>query len=280
MAFSVGTVPTECDRSVLEPSRLPFPDRRRDRSGRILMALITMRIGAYPPGDEFLLELLDEAFAFQVFRRTVKMERRQVVQIPAKAMFSQAVAGVLMASILMGTSILTAFAQNDVSEFIKNRNSYPFWNGSLKRDIQGFKPGMTESEAKQALSGCEVSGHKVLCPGASKDESFELSLTEHTRPRVVKDVTYVFPAGGATLGTMAKNVMTQFGVGNSEQCLPTPQGTSECSQWQLEDGSYMRLGVDVYRRNMFLYLSTPKWIDGLEEHAVEREQGRIPPRKF
>ena len=111
-----------------------------------------------------------------------------------------------MASILMGTSILTAFAQNDVSEFIKNRNSYPFWNGSLKRDIQGFKPGMTESEAKQALSGCEVSGHKVLCPGASKDESFELSLTEHTRPRVVKDVTYVFPAGGATLGTMAKNV--------------------------------------------------------------------------
>ncbi len=38
---------------------------------------------------------------------------------------------------------------------------------------------MTESEAKQALSGCEVSGHKVLCLVSSKGERFELSLTEH-----------------------------------------------------------------------------------------------------
>ena len=68
-------------------------------------------------------------------------------------------------------------------------NSYPLWNGSLKRDIQGFKPGMTESEAKQALSDCEVSGHKILCPVASKDERFELSLTGHTRPRLVKEDT-------------------------------------------------------------------------------------------
>jgi hypothetical protein len=205
---------------------------------------------------------------------------KQVVQLPAKTMFSQAVPGVLIASILLGTSILTSFAQNDDPEFIKNRNSYSFWNGSLKRDIQGFKPGMIESEAKQTLSGCEVSGHKVLCPVSSKEERFELSLTEHTRPRLVKDVTYVFPAGGATLETMAKNVMMQFALGNSQQCLPRPQGISECSQWQLEDGSYMRLGVDAYRRNMFLSLSTPKWIDSLEEHAVEKEQGRIPLRKF
>jgi hypothetical protein len=205
---------------------------------------------------------------------------KQVVQLPAKTMFSQAVPGVLIASILLGPSILTSFAQNDDPEFIKNRNSYSFWNGSLKRDIQGFKPGMIESEAKQALSGCEVSGHKVLCPVSSKEERFELSLTEHTRPRLVKDVTYVFPAGGATLETMAKNVMMQFALGNSQQCLPRPQGISECSQWQLEDGSYMRLGVDAYRRNMFLSLSTPKWIDSLEEHAVEKEQGRIPLRKF
>ena len=42
----------------------------------------------------------------------------------------------------------------------------------------------------------------------------ELSLTEHTRPRLVKDATYVFPAGGATLETMAKNAMMQFAVGN------------------------------------------------------------------
>jgi hypothetical protein len=195
-------------------------------------------------------------------------------------MFSPALSRVLIASVLLGTSISTSFAQNNDSDFIKIRNSYPFWNGSLKRDIQGFKPGMTESEAKQALSGCEVSGHKVLCPVSSKEERFELSLTEHTRPRLVKDVTYVFPAGGATLETMAKNAMMQFGVGNSQQCLPPPQGTSECSQWQLEDGSYMQLGVDAYRRDMFLYLSTPKWIVSLEEHAVEKEQGRIPPRKF
>jgi hypothetical protein len=197
-----------------------------------------------------------------------------------KAMFSQALSRSLIASILLVTSISMSFAQNGDSDFIKSRNSYPFWNGSLKRDIQGFKPGMTETEAQQRLSSCEVRGHKVFCPVSSKDEGFELSLTEHTRPRVVKDVTYAFPAGDATLGTMAKNVMMQFGVGNSHECLPTSHGTSECSQWQLEDGSYIRLGVDVYRRNMFLHLSTPKWVDSLEEHALEKEQGRIPPRQF
>jgi hypothetical protein len=195
-------------------------------------------------------------------------------------MFSQALSRVLIASALLGTSISTSFAQNNDSDFIKIRNSYPFWNGSLKRDIQGFKPGMTESEAKQRLSDCEVSGHKVFCPGSSKDEGFELSLTEHTRPRLVKDVTYVFPAGGATLETMAKNVTMQFGVGNSQQCVPSPRGIRECSQWQLEEGSYMRLGVDVNRSKMILYLSTPKWIASLEEQAFENEQGRIPPRQF
>ena len=113
-------------------------------------------------------------------------------------MLSQALSRVLVASILLGTSISTSIAQNNDSDYIKIRNSYPFWNGSLKRDIRGFKPGMTESEAKQRLSDCEVSGRKVFCPGSSKDEGFELSLTEHTRPRLVKDVTYDFPAGGAT----------------------------------------------------------------------------------
>jgi hypothetical protein len=95
----------------------------------------------------------------------------------------------------------------------------------------------------------------------------------------VKEVTYVFPAGGATLETMAKNVMVQFGVGNSRQCLP-PQGISQCSQWQLEDGSYMRLGVGAYQRNMLLYPSTPKWVTSLEKQAFEKEQGKIPPQKF
>jgi hypothetical protein len=180
----------------------------------------------------------------------------------------------------LGTSISTSFAQNSDSDFIKIRNSYPFWNGTFKRDIQGFKPGMTESETKRRPSSCEVSGHQVLCSASSKDERFELSLTEHTRPRLVKDVTYDFPAGGATLETMAKNVMMQFGVGNSQECLPSPQGISQCSQWQLEDGSYMRLGVDAYQGNMLLHLSTPKWITSLEEQAFEKEQGRIPPRKF
>jgi hypothetical protein len=197
-----------------------------------------------------------------------------------KAMFSQALSGVLIVSVLLGTSISTSFAQNNDSDFIKIRNSYPFWNGSLKRDIQGFKPGMTESEAKQRLWGCEVSGHNILCPVPSKGERFELSLTEHTRPRLVKEVTYDFPAGHATLETMAKNVMMQFGVGSSQECLPSPQGISQCSQWQLEDGSYMRLGVDAYQRNMLLYLSTPKWITSLEEEAFEKEQARIPPQKF
>ena len=195
-------------------------------------------------------------------------------------MFSQALSGVLIVSALLGSSVSTSFAQNNDSDFIKSRNSYPLWNGSLKRDIQGFKPGMTESEAKQRLSNCEASGHKILCPVPSKDERFELSLTEHTRPRMVKEVTYDFPAGGATLETMAKNVVMQFGVGNSQQCVPSPQGISLCSQWQLEDGSYMRLGVDAYQRNMLLYLSTPKWISSLEEEAFEMEQTRIPPRKF
>ena len=196
------------------------------------------------------------------------------------AMSSQALSGVLIVSVLLGSSISTSFAQNNDSDFIKIRNSYSFWNGALKRDIQGFKPGMTESEAKQALSDCEVSGHKILCRASSKDERFELSLTEHTRPRLVKDVTYDFPAGGATLETIAKNVAMQLGVGNSQDCHPSPQGISQCSQWQLEDGSYMRLGVDAYQRNMLLYLSTPKWITSLEEEAFEKEQARIPPQKF
>ena len=66
----------------------------------------------------------------------------------------------------------------------------------------------------------------------------------------MKEVTYDFPAGGATLETIAKNVAMQFGVGNSQDCHPSPQGISQCSQWQLEDGSYMRLGVDAYQRNI------------------------------
>jgi hypothetical protein len=186
----------------------------------------------------------------------------------------------LVASILLVTSISVSLAQNDESDFIKNRNSDPLWNGSLKRDVQGFRPGMTESEAKQRQSDCELSGRKILCAASSKDERFELSLTEHTRPRLVKEVTYIFPTGGATLETMAKNVMAQFGVGNSRQCVPPPQGFSQCSQWLLEDGSYMRLGVDANQRDMFLYLSTPKWIASLERQAFEKEQGKIPPQKF
>ena len=87
-------------------------------------------------------------------------------------MFSQGLSGVLVASILLATSISTSIAQNDNSDFIKKRNSYPLWNGSLKRDIQGFKPGMTESEAKQGLSDCEVSGHRIFCPVASKEGAF------------------------------------------------------------------------------------------------------------
>ena len=186
----------------------------------------------------------------------------------------------LVASILLVTSISVSLAQNDEPDFIKNRNSDPLWNASLKRDVQGFRPGMTESEAKQRQSDCELSGRKILCAASSKDERFELSLTEHTRPRLVKEVTYIFPTGGATLETMAKNVMAQFGVGNSRQCVPPPQGFSQCSQWLLEDGSYMRLGVDANQRDMFLYLSTPKWIASLERQAFEKEQGKIPPQKF
>ena len=161
---------------------------------------------------------------------TLQVRLTQAANDGTKAMFFQALSGVLVATILLTIGISTSFAQNDDSDFTKNRNSYLLWNGSLKRDVQGFKPGMTKSEAKQRLSACEASGHKIFCLVASKDERFELSLTEHTRPRLVKDVTYVFPAGGATLETMAKNVMVQFGVGNSRQCLPPPQGISQCSQ--------------------------------------------------
>ena len=44
----------------------------------------------------------------------------------------------------------------------------------------------------------------------------------------------------------------------------------------------MRLGVDTYRRNVFLYLSTLKWIGSLEEHAVEegnKEEFRLENSK-
>ena len=180
---------------------------------------------------------------------------------------------------LLVFSISTSFAQNDDSDFVKSRNSSPFWANSLKRDIQGFRPGMTESEVRHQMPSCEISAHKFQCP-MSNGEHFELSLTDQTKPRLVKDVTYIFPAGGATSETMAKNVMTQFGVGKAGQCLPSPQGLNECSQWRLEDGSYMQLAVGLYRNEMVLYLSPPKWITDLEKQAFETEQGKIPPRKF
>ena len=98
-------------------------------------------------------------------------------------MFSQALSRVLIASVLLGTGISTWFAQNNDSDFIKIRNSYPFWNGSLKRDIQGFKPGMIESEAKQALSGCEVADTRLSarCPRKKSVLSY---LLPNTRGRV------------------------------------------------------------------------------------------------
>ena len=100
-----------------------------------------------------------------------------------KTMSSKVHSRVLIASILMGTSISTSFAQNDDPEFMKIRNSYPFWNGSLKRDIQGFKPGMTESEAKQRLPDCEVSDTRfyVRCPRKMSVLNY---LLANTRGRV------------------------------------------------------------------------------------------------
>ena len=90
-------------------------------------------------------------------------------------MFSQA--------LLLGSSISTSFAQVDDSDFIKIRNSYPFWNGALERDIQGFKPGMTESEAKQRLSDCEVIGHKIISQCLRKMSVLNY-LLPNTRGRV------------------------------------------------------------------------------------------------
>ena len=55
-----------------------------------------------------------------------------------KAMFSQALSGVLIVSVLLGTSISTSFAQNNDSDFIKIRNSYPFWNGVPKTGHSGL----------------------------------------------------------------------------------------------------------------------------------------------
>ena len=99
-------------------------------------------------------------------------------------MFSQALSGVLIVSVLLGSSISTSFAQNNDSDFIKSRNSYPLWNGSLKRDIQGFKPGMTESEAKQRLSDCEVSGTEFSAQCLRKMNVLNY-LLPNTRGRVL-----------------------------------------------------------------------------------------------
>ena len=98
-------------------------------------------------------------------------------------MFSQALSGVLIVSALLGSSVSTSFAQNNNSDFIKSRNSYPLWNGSLKRDIQGFKPGMTESEAKQRLSNCEASGHRFSAQCLRKMSVLNY-LLPNTRGRV------------------------------------------------------------------------------------------------
>jgi hypothetical protein len=63
---------------------------------------------------------------------------------------------------------------------------------------------MTVFEVKRQTPSCEIGGHSFLCP-VSNDEHFQLSLTEQTKPRLMKDATYVLPAGGATSETMAKN---------------------------------------------------------------------------
>ena len=59
---------------------------------------------------------------------TLQVGLTQAASGGTKAMFSQALSGVLVASTLLATSISTSFAQNDNSYFIKNRNSYPSWN--------------------------------------------------------------------------------------------------------------------------------------------------------
>jgi hypothetical protein len=70
----------------------------------------------------------------------------------------------------------------------------------------------------------------------------------------------------------------QFGVEIRKGAFRRPRGSVKCSQLQLEDGSYMRLRVEVNQSKMILSLSTAKWIASLEEQAFEKEQGRIPPR--
>ena len=69
---------------------------------------------------------------------------KQVVQLPAKAMFSQAISTSSDRLSFVGEQHLDVVRTEHNSDFIKIRNSYSFWDGSLKRDIQGFKPGMTE----------------------------------------------------------------------------------------------------------------------------------------
>ena len=51
-------------------------------------------------------------------------------------------------------SISTSFAQNNDSDFIKMRNSYPLWNGSLKRDTSRASPACYLTRSASPSSQC------------------------------------------------------------------------------------------------------------------------------
>jgi hypothetical protein len=213
-------------------------------------------------------------------------------------MFALALTRILMACVVSASCVTWALAQTDESAFTAKRNSYPFWNSSAKRDILGFKPGMTLLEVRRRMPSCAIFSYIFLC-AASSDEYFQLSLTEHARPLMVKDVAYVLPASGAALDTLVNDVEAQFGLGAPRQCDHPPEGLAKCLQWALEDGAFVRLAEGISPQGLqwpvaapatVLYLSTPKWIADLEAEAVEaqkqaemrsleNEQKSIRPRK-
>jgi hypothetical protein len=189
-------------------------------------------------------------------------------------------------------------------DFITKRNaSYALWNQpSKKRDVLGFRPGMTWSEiypawnnpankdaifsgfhnidvAKLITLSCKaLNTNSVACANGKQLDicigNIDLELTSYMSPQVVKDVSYNAGPWNGTPDALANSVMTQFGLGNPTQC---PNSFIPCIYWKLEDGTLLTLGIGNVAS---LSLSPPNWIIALEQLADKQRQESVRPPKF
>ena len=196
------------------------------------------------------------------------------------------------------------------AQYISTRSLCPLWNSSVKRDILGFKPGMTLFEIVRLTNrGASSDRSKPACNGPTVSmvsrtiecrtgveppsvEGFVFSFTLYTTPQLLTDVIYNFPAGGNSFKALAESVAQQYGLefpkssapmGNLYKYLcfpPSPWGLqSPCIQMSLEDEAYLQLWQGP-GMEMTLHLAPPRWITDLDNQRYETLQKSVQRRKF